>query len=178
MDDEEFFAGLTRRLREHVDPDVQYVDGAFVLHRWDFVTDVSPAGTVLDPPLRFHVTPGQLGTVCRGLATDAVSAFGGAPVQAALNLLLTHLEEALEVGFDRDPTRRHVLAEPYLAFVSDPAVPDEPLPAPDVVTRPGGERGVYAFAPLSGATHPPRAAPPAGSDPAPVTSPGQGEGPG
>ncbi|WP_432510882.1 hypothetical protein [Kineococcus sp. SYSU DK001] len=128
MDDEEFFAELTRRLREHVDPDVQYLDGAFVLHRWDFATDVPLAATVLDPPLRFHITARQLGTICRDMAADAVSAFGGQSAPAALNLLLAHLDETLEVGFDRDPSRRHVLAEPYLAFVSDPATPDQPLP--------------------------------------------------
>ncbi|WP_432543859.1 hypothetical protein [Kineococcus sp. SYSU DK002] len=128
MDDEELFAELTRRLREHVDPDVRYVEGAFVLHRWDFATDQFPDGTVLDPPLRFHVTPRQLGAVCRDTASDAVSAFGGQAEQAVLNLLLAHLDETLEVGFDRAPGRRHVLIEPYLAFVDDPAVPDQPLP--------------------------------------------------
>jgi hypothetical protein len=152
VDDEELFAELTRRLREHVDPDAQYLDGAFVLHRWDFAADPTPA-TTLDPPLQFHITAQQLGTICHDMAPDAVSAFGGQPAQAALSLLLTHLEETLEVGFDRDPSRRHVLAEPYLAFVSDPSTPDQPLPALEPVARTSGGRNAYAFAPLSGAVH-------------------------
>ena len=155
MDDEELLAELTRRLREHVDPDVQYLDGAFVLHRWDFATGPSPAGTALDPPLQFHITAQQLGTICRDMAADAVSAFGGQSAQAALNLLLTYLEETLDVGFDRDPSRRHVLTEPYFAFVCDPSTPDQPLPVLEPMAQTSGNWNAYAFAfaPLSGAVH-------------------------
>ena len=148
MQDDELFAELERRLREGVDPGVAYVDGAFVLHRRP------DDGSAVDPPLHLHVTPRQLGEICRGMADDAAEAFGGPPLPSALNLFLVHLDETVAVDLDRAPDRRHVLAEPYLALVGDPAVPDDPLPEPPPLPAAVPGAAWYAYPSGSGEPFP------------------------
>ncbi|WP_432574031.1 hypothetical protein [Kineococcus sp. SYSU DK005] len=148
MDDQELLAELGRRLREYTGAQISYVEGVFVLHRWD--------GEVQDPPLRLHVGAEQLARFCRVDEGSANALWPDVPVQVAgLNLLLVHLEEVLAWALQSAPQRRHVVLEPRLAVLSDPAVLEEQDPPPPVLPQvPAGERGWCAYAPLTGESFP------------------------
>ena len=149
MRDDELFAELERRLRDHVDPDVTYADGALVLHRWRH-------DEPMDPPLRLHITPAGLGARCREMAGDAADLWDGPPILSALNLFLVHLDEVVDVGLDRAPDRRHVLTVPELALVTNPWEPDDPLPPLQLPALDPGETYTWsAYASGPAETSPP-----------------------
>ncbi|MEJ5945774.1 hypothetical protein WDZ17_10775 [Pseudokineococcus basanitobsidens] len=131
MTDDEVFAELARRLRTFEDPDVVYVDGAFVLHRY--------RDEALDPPLHLHVRPAQLAAYVRVDEDTRDALWPDASLEdAGLNLFLVHVDETWDTN--HDPARRHLVLEPRMAVVTDPAVPDEPparAPVPDL--DPDGE---------------------------------------
>ncbi|MCI2238351.1 hypothetical protein MO973_18070 [Paenibacillus sp. TRM 82003] len=153
MTDDELLAELERRLRQDVDPDVTYDEAVFTLHRWD----AEPQ----DPPLRLHATAEQLGRYCRVDEGTRDALWPDAPVEVAgLNLLQVHLDEALWRALDTAPERRHVVLEPRLAVLTDPAVIDEsPPPLPPLPDLPSGEYRWFAYAPLSGEGFPARQRP-------------------
>ena len=147
VDDHELLVELGRRLREYTGAQVSYVEGVFVLHRWD--------GEVQDPPLLLHATAEQLRRCCRVDEGTANALWPDVPIQVAgLNLLLVHVEEVLAWALETAPQRRHVVLEPRLAVLSDPAVLEEDPPPPALPDVPAGERGRYAYAPLTGESFP------------------------
>lgn len=147
MTDEELLVELERRLRED-DPDVTYDGTTFTLHRWN--------AEAQDPPLRLHATAEQLGRYCRIDEDTRDALWPDSPVEiAGLNLLGVHLDETLWRALDTAPERRHIVLEPHLAVLTDPAVLDEPPPPlPPLPDLPPGEYGWSAYAPLSGETFP------------------------
>lgn len=146
MTDEELLAELERRLRED-DPDVTYDGAVFTLHRWN----TQPQ----DPPLLLHVTAEQLGRYCRIDEDTRDALWPGSPVEiAGLNLLQVHLDETLYLPLEAAPERRHIVLEPHLAVLTDPAVTDEPPPRLPLPNLPPGQYGWLAHAPLSGGSFP------------------------
>lgn len=147
MTDEELLAELERRLRED-DPDVTYDGVVFTLHRWN--------GDPQDAPLRLHTTAKQLGRYCRIDEDTRDALWPDSPVEiAGLSLLQVHLDETLTRALDAAPERRHIVLEPDLAVLTDPAVLDAPPPPlPWLPNLPPGEYQWSAYAPLSDETFP------------------------
>lgn len=123
-----------------------YVDGAFVLRRYD--------GEPHDPPLLLHVSAEQAADLvderydARDLWPDST------PERGALNLFLVHVDET--VATRHDENRRHLVLGPRgLVCVTDPAVPDEPralpprfdVPEGAVLAWTTGEPGADVFPP-------------------------------
>ena len=148
MNDDELLVELGRRLREYTGGQVSYAEEVFVLHRWD--------GEVQDPPMLLHATAEQLRRCCRVDEGTANALWPDVPIQVAGSyLLLVHVEEVLAWALESAPQRRHVVLEPRLAVLSDPAVLEEQDPPPPVLPQvPAGERGWCAYAPLAGASFP------------------------
>jgi hypothetical protein len=151
--DEELVAELERRLRHDVDPDVSYDGAVFTLHRWNCEPQ--------DPPLRLHASAAQLGRYCRVDEATRDALWPDAPVDVAgLNLLQVHLDETLSLALETAPERRHIVLEPRLAVLTDPAVLDEsPPPLPPLPDLPSGNYRWYAYAPISGQALPARRRP-------------------
>ncbi|WP_432573038.1 hypothetical protein [Kineococcus sp. SYSU DK005] len=147
MEGEELLVELGRRLGECTGAQVSCVEGAFVLHRWE--------GEVQDPPLQLHAGAEQLRRCCRVDQGSANALWPDVPVQVAgLNLLLVHLQEVLAWALQSVPRRRHVVLEPRLAVLSDPAVLEEQDPPPVLPQVPAGDGGWCAYAPLTGESFP------------------------